>query len=68
MTISQQKPSRKTEALGVRVSPEIKAAVERLAVKDDRTLSNFIERLLRNHPAINDEMKSVALSAPTSGQ
>lgn len=39
----------KSEALAFRVSPELKQALQRLATADDRSLSSYIERLLRAH-------------------
>jgi predicted transcriptional regulator len=33
----------------LRIEPELKAALEKLAAADDRTLSNYILRILRDH-------------------
>jgi hypothetical protein len=37
----------KTPSLGVRVEPETKAALERAAADDDRTISSLVERILK---------------------
>lgn len=37
----------KTHPLGFRVEPEIKAALEKAAKEDDRSVSGLIERILR---------------------
>jgi len=37
----------RTNPLGVRVEPEIKAALERAAKADDRSVSSMVERILR---------------------
>jgi hypothetical protein len=37
----------KTNSLGVRVDPDVKAALERAAKADDRSISNLVERILR---------------------
>lgn len=37
----------KTPSLGVRVQPETKAALERAAAEDDRTVSSLVERILK---------------------
>ncbi len=39
----------KTEQLGVRISEELKKKLQKLADKDNRTLSNYIEIVLQNH-------------------
>jgi predicted HicB family RNase H-like nuclease len=36
----------KTAAISVRVAPEIKAAAEKAATADGRTLANWVERVL----------------------
>lgn len=40
---------RKTETLNLRVSPELKELVREAAVRDHRTIANFIEVLVREH-------------------
>ena len=37
----------KTHPLGFRVEPEIKAALERAAKDDDRSVSSLVERVLK---------------------
>ena len=39
----------KTAVVNVRLEPSLKAALEKLAKADDRTLSGYIELLLRQH-------------------
>ncbi len=39
--------ARRTNSLGIRVMPEIKAALEKAAADDDRTVSAMAERILR---------------------
>lgn len=54
MQTSKTKPNRKTEALYIRVSPEIREAIERAAIRDKRdTISDWVrvailERLERD--------------------
>jgi hypothetical protein len=36
----------RTAAIGIRVEPEIKAAVEKAAAADRRTVASFIEKIL----------------------
>jgi ribbon-helix-helix CopG family protein len=36
----------KTLSLGIRLQPEVKAALERAALADGRSLSNLVERVL----------------------
>jgi len=37
----------KTPSLGVRLQPDVKAALERAATEDDRSLSSLVERILK---------------------
>lgn len=37
----------KTERLQIRISPELKSALQRLAEAENRTVSNYIENLIR---------------------
>ncbi len=37
----------KTPSLGIRVQPETKAALEKAAKDDDRTVSSLVERIVR---------------------
>lgn len=39
----------KTASIGFRIEPELKEALQQLAVADDRTLANYIERVLKEH-------------------
>lgn len=38
----------KTNPLGFRVDPEVKAAIEKAAQADDRSVSSLIERILKD--------------------
>jgi hypothetical protein len=38
----------RTNPLGVRVEPEVKAALERAAKDDDRSVSSLVERILKS--------------------
>lgn len=38
----------KTERLQIRISPELKAQLQKLADADGRTVSNYIEQLIKN--------------------
>lgn len=40
---------RKTDTLNLRVSPELKELIRLAALKDHRTIANFIEVLVREH-------------------
>jgi len=39
----------KTEAISVRVSEEVKAAAERAAADDSRSVASYVEKLLAEH-------------------
>lgn len=39
----------KTAPLGLRISPEIKEALERAARDDDRSIASYVERVLVAH-------------------
>ena len=39
----------KTERIGIRITKELKKELEKLADKDNRTFSNYIETLLIEH-------------------
>ncbi len=48
--------------IGSRVDPKVFAAIESIATKDERTLSNTIERLLKQSPPVQE-----LLEAETAG-
>jgi hypothetical protein len=48
------RPKRKTAVLSLRVSPPIKAAAQVAAERDHRSVSSFIEVLIRNHCKDNE--------------
>ena len=39
----------RTASIGIRVEPQLKEAVEKAAKDDDRTVAQYIERLLAAH-------------------
>ena len=41
--------SKKLDPISIRLDPEVKAALERLAKADDRSLSGYINHLLKTH-------------------
>lgn len=41
--------SKKLDPISIRLDPEVKAALERLAKADDRSLSGYINRVLKSH-------------------
>lgn len=40
---------RKTEALSQRIDPQLKADLEELAKRDNRSLANYVQNILRQH-------------------
>jgi predicted HicB family RNase H-like nuclease len=45
----QRQRDRKLEPLSVRLDPEVRKAIEALARQDERSLSAYINRVLRDH-------------------
>lgn len=45
---------KKTEAIGIRVSFQLKTKLERIAYSEKRTLGNLITNVLQNYIADND--------------
>jgi len=60
-----EKPNQK-EQIAARVEPDIKAAVERIATNEDRTVSNTIERLIKTHPDVLREVAESGAQAETT--
>jgi predicted transcriptional regulator len=50
-------PSKRGENLSVRVSPELKAALSRLAASEERTISHMAEIILRRWLQEKGELK-----------
>jgi hypothetical protein len=48
------KPKRKTASLSLRIAPVVKAAAERAAERDNRSVTSFIEVLIRDHCKAHD--------------
>ena len=44
-----KKGSKLTGPMSIRLEPDVKAAVQELAAADDRSLSAYINRVLRQH-------------------
>lgn len=47
--------SKKSEMIGFKTTPEIKAALEEIAEREDRTLSYVINKILENYIKENKE-------------
>ena len=43
--------------IGARVDPAVFAAIEKIANEEERTISNTVERLLRNSPRVQEIME-----------
>jgi predicted transcriptional regulator len=43
------KDTKKTDPISVRLDPDVKAALEQLAAADERSMSAYIGRVLKNH-------------------
>jgi hypothetical protein len=48
-TVAMAKEEIKSEAIKVRITPSLRAALEKLADAEERSLSSYIERLLKAH-------------------
>ncbi len=49
LCMANTRPKTKTEAISLRLSPQVKAAAELAAQREHRTLTNFIEFLILTH-------------------
>lgn len=47
-TLSNVLQEQKTDRIAVRIPPTLKECIEEMAREDDRTMSQFVERMLRN--------------------
>lgn len=45
----QRRRQKKLQPLSVRLEPDVRRAIEKLARKDDRSLSGYINHVLRDH-------------------
>jgi len=43
---------KKTATLNLRIDPALKAAAERAAAEDNRSVTSLVEKLLMDHPAV----------------
>ncbi len=48
---------------GMRLDPAIYEVVERLAREEERSISNMIERLLKQSPQVKEILESTAIAA-----
>jgi predicted HicB family RNase H-like nuclease len=55
--MKKPKPEKREIAMNVRVRPSVKAAAERLAHADGRSLANWLERLIEAEVARQDAKK-----------
>ncbi|MEN2980858.1 hypothetical protein WG924_27085 [Tistrella sp. 25B02-3] len=47
--LQEEEPMARTAAIGIRVEPAVKAAAEKAAADDHRTLASLLEKLLVEH-------------------
>jgi hypothetical protein len=47
--MGRAKYAKKLEPISIRLDPDVKAAIEALAKADDRSISGYINRVLRQH-------------------
>jgi predicted transcriptional regulator len=47
--MGRAKPAKKLEPLSVRLDPDVRKGIEALAKADERSLSDYINRALRQH-------------------
>jgi hypothetical protein len=52
------KRSTRSAALVLRIRPELKTALERLAGSEHRTVSNYVELILERHVAISGRKRA----------
>ena len=57
MANKKPKAERRETAMNVRVKPSVKAAAERLAQEDGRSLANWLERMIEAEVARHDAKK-----------
>ena len=50
--------AKKSEMIGFKTTPEIKAALEEIAEREDRTLSYIINRILEQNLGLNEKKES----------
>ncbi len=53
------KPRQPLELIGAKVSPDIKAVIEKKAAEEERSVSQSISRLLASHPEVKRMLKQV---------
>ena len=52
--------SKKTEMVGFKTTPEVKAALTAIAEREDRSISYIINRILLQHLELSDETKKTS--------
>ena len=51
--------------IGVKVDPDLHAVITQLAAEDDRSLSNMVERLVKQHPQVQELLEQQQAAAAT---
>jgi len=49
--------------LAAKIDPAVHAAVEQLAAEDERTISNMVERLLKQSPPVKEILEAKAAAS-----
>jgi hypothetical protein len=62
------KPLVKTEVIAVRVEPELKRKAEKMAAKDRRTMSSWVEVLIAREVAANPPPRGRKAREPVTDQ
>jgi predicted transcriptional regulator len=52
------RPTKRTAPFSMRLEPDLKAALERLAEAENRNLTNYVETALRQHVAQAEKAKT----------
>jgi predicted transcriptional regulator len=52
------------EPMSIRLDPDVKAALERFAEEEDRSLSSYVNRILRDHVERTESRKPADMSKP----
>lgn len=61
------KPLVKTEVIAVRVDPDLKRKAEKMAAKDRRTMSSWVEVLIADKVATSDSPPRKRVREPAAG-
>jgi hypothetical protein len=52
------------EPMSIRLDPDVKAALERFAEEEDRSLSSYVNRILRDHVERTEARKPTEMPKP----